>query len=454
MKSMTKIAVGVFAAAASLNATAGTFLASSAAVGVEAAKAKAFKGTVGAGNIELKPGETIPTGDRIFLSLTGGATFADAGYYLATSGTSITTSLVGHTAGASTLEFRVTSGGVAGGDLILSSSDVATPVALKVGLPAAAAGTKISISGYAQEQLGQYDTYKAAEIFRYFKEFSAAVDTQADGIIDVDAERLKFTSGVNYDDIVVNFKSQGLANGVTLATADKLVVTLEGDMSGLADIKAFANGTSAANIAKAKTATINAGKTSAVYTFDANTVEGTSSAVLRLTGATSEPIATREFKVGVVLELDTEASDEVLINSSLEAAKGNAGKWTINGLQAKVSQMSLQTPGFISWLKVANTGTVAVDVIADIIWTLADGTEGAVNGAKLGTIDAGGVGTISEAAILDAMGDPSKLADAHLTVTVTGSADTVHLIAEKKASDGRTSIPVYYNATNGRNWFQ
>jgi hypothetical protein len=41
-----------------------------------------------------------------------------------------------------------------------------------------------------------------------------------------------------------------------------------------------------------------------------------------------------------------------------------------------------------------------------------------------------------------------------MTVTVTGQENVVHLIAEKKASDGRLSVPVYYNISGGRNWLQ
>jgi hypothetical protein len=52
------------------------------------------------------------------------------------------------------------------------------------------------------------------------------------------------------------------------------------------------------------------------------------------------------------------------------------------------------------------------------------------------------------------MGNPTQLADVHITVTVTGQDDAVHLIAEKKASDGRLPIPVYYDNGSTRSWFQ
>jgi len=148
------------------------------------------------------------------------------------------------------------------------------------------------------------------------------------------------------------------------------------------------------------------------------------------------------------LDFESETDKNVI------AADTALGSWTINGLQAKVSHMSLNATGFISWLKVMNTGSIPVQIYGDIIYTLADGTEGSVDAALLGSVDAGGVGTVSEATILSAMGSPSQLADVHITVTVTGQDDEVHLIAEKKASDGRLPIPVYYDNTSGRSWFQ
>jgi hypothetical protein len=71
--------------------------------------------------------------------------------------------------------------------------------------------------------------------------------------------------------------------------------------------------------------------------------------------------------------------------------------------------------------------------------------------------DAGGVGTISEAAIVNALGSPTTLVDASLTITVTSPNNSVHLSAEKRASDGRISIPVFYDngdGTGARKWFR
>lgn len=331
--------------------------------------------------------------------------------------------------------------------LFLSGSSVGNQP-LTVTVAAKAAGQKVKVDAYNQDGFGPYDAYTAAEILRYANQFSAVVDTKADGVIDVNAARLKFVGGLAYDEVIVNLVDAGTANGVSLNDKDSLVVTLSGDMTGLGDILARTSD----SVERGK-ATINTSAGTATFAFDGSDIANTAgSAIFRIAGATSVPLTTRAFAVAASLDFETE-TDKALITAGSTA--GKAGEWTINGLQAKVSQMSLNASGFVSWLKVANTGTIAVDVIADIIWTTADGVEGSVNGAKLGTVDKGGVGTISEAAILGAMGNPTQLADVHLTVTVTGPSNSVHLIAEKKASDGRLSIPVFYdNANNNRNWFQ
>ncbi|MFK7828680.1 MAG: hypothetical protein AB8B57_02765 [Congregibacter sp.] len=104
------------------------------------------------------------------------------------------------------------------------------------------------------------------------------------------------------------------------------------------------------------------------------------------------------------------------------------------------SIMTLNATGFVSWLKVVNPGASAESITADIIWTLADGTEGSVTGASLGSVDAGGILTVSEASILSAMSDPVQVADVFITVIIANPDAVVH--SEKKASDGRLALPV------------
>lgn len=102
--------------------------------------------------------------------------------------------------------------------------------------------------------------------------------------------------------------------------------------------------------------------------------------------------------------------------------------------------MILNATGFVSWIKLVNPGDTSKSISADIIWTLADGTEGSVAAASLGTVDAGAIFTISEASILTAMGNPNQLADVFVTLLIANPDAFVH--AEKKASDGRLAPQV------------
>lgn len=453
MRKINKIAIAVLATTGAVGAqAAGSFQSfTSEAIGVEASTAGNKTANIAGDSIILRPGISYNANDYLTIELTNGATFADSTYTLEESaggaGTGDLThfQLVGGSPlGASSIVFKVgTSGATAAEEFILGGSSVAGQ-AVTIRVPAAAAGAEIDIDASAEDNIRVYDLYTAAEVFQYANEFSAALDTSANAIVDVNEARLEFTDG-DSDVVAIDFTQATLAgsNGVALTDADKVTVVLSGNMAGIDSIVAKTGTTTRG------TATIDVTAGTATYDFSASDLQGgTVSAVLDVTVDGETPIATRAFTVSADLDFETET------DKNLVAAGTAAGAWTINGLQAKVSQLSLNTTGFVSWLKVANTGTAAVDVFADIIYTLSDGTEGSVNAALLGTVDAGGVGTISEAAILAAMGNPTLLADVHLTVTATGPNDTVHLIAEKKASDGRVSVPVYYDNGSTRSWFQ
>ncbi len=110
------------------------------------------------------------------------------------------------------------------------------------------------------------------------------------------------------------------------------------------------------------------------------------------------------------------------------------------GARLVVAPMTFNTTGFISWMKLANPGAAPMTVKANAFWTLADGTEGSFTGQSIGSVDPGGVFTIGEATFLSLMGDPTQLADTALELIVNNP--DVRFLAEKKASDGRVSIPV------------
>ena len=447
---MKKLTVGLLAALGAAGVQAGSFQAvTSEAVGVEASTTGALTANMSGDAVTLATGTQYAANDRLVISLNNGATFADSTYRLEQSvggaGTGDLTEFLLTTAtpaGASSIEFRAASAIADGADFILTGSSVQGQ-AVTVTVPSASAGTSISIDAEARDVIGVYDNFAAIELFEYANEFSAAVDTVANGVVDVNEGRLLFTGAATSDQVAIDFAEANITNGVVLTDADKVVVTLSGNMTGVDSVTASTGATERGD------ATIDLDAGTAVFEFSgSDLVAAGGSAILDINVDQETVLPTREFTVQAELDFESET------DKNLVAAETAFGSWTINGLQAKVSHMSLNATGFISWLKVINTGAIPVQVYGDIIYTLADGTEGSVEAALLGSVDAGGVGTVSEATILSAMGDPAQLADVHLTVTVTGQDDVVHLVAEKKASDGRLPIPVYYDNGSNRSWFQ
>jgi len=450
MLKMNKMAVGLIAALGATGASAGTFQAvTSESVGVEASTSGSLTADIAGDSITLTTGTAYAANDRVVISLNEGATFADSTYRLEQSAGGagngdlseflLTTAVP---AGASSIEFRAASAIDDGADFILTGSSVAGQK-VTFNLASKSTGAEVDIDAEARDVIGVYDNFTSAELFQYANEFSANVDTIANAVVDVNEGRLKFTGAATADRIALDFTEASITNGVTLTDGDKVVVTLSGNMAGIDSVAATSGAVARGN------ATIDVDAGTAVFEFSASDLAGgTVSAILDVNVDEETVLATREFTVQADLDFETET------DKNLVAAETAAGSWTINGLQAKVSHMSLNASGFISWLKVMNTGTIPVQVYGDIIYTLADGTEGSVDAALLGSVDAGGVGTVSEATIVAAMGNPTQLADVHITVTVTGQDDAVHLIAEKKASDGRLPIPVYYDNTSNRSWFQ
>lgn len=455
MKKLNKtgLAMGVALAVASSSAFAGTFTATSAAVGVEAATTGTLVVTTPTSPV-FNPGTGVSADNRVFVTLDNGATFANTTYALFVSGSGGEDAnefvLITPTpSGASTLEFRAASA-VGVGDVYQLSSDATNSDAgIKVNAPSLAAGSSVNIDANADDSFGTFDFYTAAEIFEYANQFSAAVDAVAtsiaDATIDVDANRLTFTLGATSDSIVLEFADAGTANGVTLNSAgstDAVDIVLTGDMSTIQSI-VLNDGANDQG-----TFTIDEDAGTATFSAEASDVFLAASTTLNINVWGSGALATRSFTVQADLNFESETDKNLIAENTA------AGEWGINGLQAKVSHLSLNATGFISWLKVVNEGTTAAEITADIIWTLADGTEGSTSGASLGSVDAGGIATVSEASILAAMGDPTQLADVSMTVTVAGQTNLIHLVAEKKASDGRLPVPVYYNPGAGRNWIQ
>lgn len=459
MKKLNKIslAMGVALTATSTISLAGGFVPiTSTVIGTEAATTGTLGATVSANTIVVTLGSQYNQDNRLTFTLQDGATFADSAYVLEQSkpGANRTGSIsdwvlvTSPTVGSSELVFRLASTAVATTNKYVLSGSTAVGQAVTIAVPALEAGSEIDLDAEGEDTIGIFDNFDVVELFGYANQFTAAVETVADATVDVNDSRLTFTGGADFDTIGIEFSAATVGTGVNLTDDDQVDIVLSGDMSTIRSITMATGGDETGTFAideDAGTATLSVSASDAFNSGAAKT-----SGIITATVWGSAALATRSFTVQADLDFESET------DKNLVAENTSAGQWDINGLQAKVSHLSLNASGFISWLKVVNEGDAAAEITADIIWTLADGTEGSVTAAALGSVDAGGIYTVSEAAIVEAMGSPTQLADVSMTVTVAGQVDLVHLTAEKKASDGRLPIPVYYNTTgaNARSWVQ
>jgi hypothetical protein len=341
MKLLNKIALGVMLASTTATVSAGNFQSvTSEAVGVEAATTGVLTADIAGAAIVLEPATAYAANDRLFITLTNGAKFADSTYRLeqstggAANGDLTEFVLVTPTtAGATSLEFKAASAIDATDEFILTGSTAAGQV-VTFTVPSLAAGGEVDIDAYALDVIGQFDPYTSIELFQYANELSATIDSVADAVVDVNDGRLTFTGGASTDSVGIDFASAGLTNGLTLNDDDKVNITLSGNMADIASIAVSTAGTARGNMTidyDANTATFSASASDAFA--------GTGSAVLTITASDTSPLATRSFTVQADANFESE-TDKNLV------AEGTAiGSWTINGMQAKVSQLSLNASG-------------------------------------------------------------------------------------------------------------
>jgi hypothetical protein len=292
-------------------------------------------------------------------------------------------------------------------------------------------------SGFGQS----IDSATAKTLYSGVKEFFAS-DSNFNNEISLLQGRKNFGSATSLtDDGTFTITQTSATLGATTLNAnDKVEVTLTGDLTGVTGVTV--DGTAMTKSGSTYSGSIPA--TGAV-------ASGAIKVIATVDGTTELPGTS--WDLGVVLNTSDE-DDQTLLS-----ATNDFGSWTVNKLNAVVSSMSLKTTGFISWLKAVNESAVDATMTATATWTLTapDGTKTMGQTASgetisLGTLGAKSVTTISEAAILSAVGmtDAEGVLDLSLNINVDAPADQVHLVAEKKAADGgRTLTPVYYNTKSG-----
>lgn len=287
---------------------------------------------------------------------------------------------------------------------------------------------------------------KPAVIFNGVREYYASVLQGFDASISLVNQRKNFggtTTPVLTDTLVFSLEQPVTATFGTpaLDSDDKVNITINGDMSGLDNITLAS-----------KSFTIS-GETATLTGLDlqraigSSTTDKTTSKLFATAKVKGDvELAARSYKTTLVVDFDEE-NNQTLVNNA------SAGAWTVDQLNAVVSNMTLNASGFVSWLKVVNESVVDGTLKAVATWTEAgvDGAEattGQTASVVLGTVKSKAVTTIGEADILKAIGKDSAkgVLDVSLNITVDAPKNELHIVAEKKASDGRVTTPVYYKS--------
>lgn len=447
MKKLNQLAVGLAVALGSTSLQAGTFSAvASQSISVEAAAAATVTATVPVNDIVLTTSDVILPNEVVNITLSSG-TFSDGGYTLKASGSNSTGAFRTSVNGGA-LTFSSASTIPAGTVFTLQGSSAANvgganTASVTIDVAALGAGSTVTMGSTHTNEPGTatYSTATPVTLFRYAKQFSAEIGADLfENEIDVEsAGRKEFLEGTS-DALTVDFTSANLDYQLPLAQANQTVtLTLVGNLSGVNaltvdrgdDITAPSSGTTLVTLATSEAFAAN----TANRTTTLNAVVG------------SNILSSGDFTI----------KGDLAIGSATYPlfATASAGSWDINGLVAEATGLSLgSTSKAITWFKIANQGTADAIVYADINYssysvdTGAPTVVGSVADVTLGTVKAGSVQTVSEAAILSAIADDGAAAGAYdvsVTFTVTGPKNDIFITSEKKdiVSGGRISNPVF-----------
>lgn len=393
-------------------------------------------------------GANYADNDIVTFTLTGG-TWKDRADYALVASVANTDHFVGGSllsgSDNSVVAFRLASGSLAKGlEFYLSGSSAASTVVPTVNVKNIASGGVVTLNYDVKSGFGQgIDSIsKATTIFNGIREYYASVLTKYDASISLNNQRKNFggtTTPVLTDTLGLRVEQDHnpTFGDVVLDADDKLDITITGDMTGIDNIKLATKSFSiSGNAASLSGASLQDALNSSTGVAATNKLL----AVAKVKGDTE--LAARSFTTSVTINFDEESNQQLVNNAS-------AGAWTVDQLNAVVSNMTLNASGFVSWLKVVNESVVDGTLNAVATWTEVDGattTTGQTASVVLGTAKSKAVTTIGEADILKAIGKDSAkgILDVSLNITVDAPKEELHIVAEKKASDGRVTTPVYY----------
>lgn len=436
---LASVAASVFAAL-SMGANAATFTApTSSAISVEGTN-KTGGATLTLSTsvaISVETEASYADNDIVTFTLTNG-TFASASTYILAASVADVHYAVGSTRlsgnDANVVSFRLASGNISSGaELYVVSGAFGSEEPIGYTVTSLASDAVVSLDYAVTSGFGQSIDSAASSAKLHFgaREFYGT-HVDADDTISLESGRLDFRTGSTADltaSGTVDLAEVSVTNaGVTLDGNDKFDLQITGDMTGIASIKIGS-----------QSFTIN-GNTATLSVDADDAVAGASdnlAVVFTVDGTTQ--LDERDYFLTSTLNLSDE-NDQVLESNT------NFGTWSVNEANIVVSQMSLNASGFISWFKVVNESAVDAEITGTATVTT-DGVSEEITDLSMGTAVANGITTISEASILSAIGksDATSVVDVSLNINIAAPQEQVHVVAEKKASNGRVSTPVYYN---------
>jgi len=355
------------------------------------------------------------------------------------------------------LTYRALSISDGGGNGIVTTGLKCLSPVVELSDTALATAKKATMSFSAATSAGQaIDAVAAASngvsIATAVAQFSSTTGTKFDGIVDVNADRKKFTGAVLVDSLIFTPAVAGKADGELLtrnaaaahtvaaagsvgveATIRKITATVTGDFSFL-DTDAAVVGTQLGTntvTASGSAVTFGANSSSIIATDSDTTVQATTIAITKNVAATALPV--QAYTGSVVIDYDLVATTK---SATLDI---KPGAWTLNG--ATITAYSVPfAPTAERFLWVANSGASAGEITASV---LHNGTRYPTTGTySLGSAAAKSNTYVS--ALLDsaltADGASITTGRADVTITVNAAATGITMNAGYKVGDDRMAL--------------
>jgi len=308
----------------------------------------------------------------------------------------------------------------------------------------------------------------AAEVIATVVEGIETTLTQATSIIDAQDSRLKFVEEGFANDAIYQAQSdtdlkistardlhvdEEVAEvGFKLTNADKYTLSLtRSDATGVSNVEW--SGQTGSHTSGTTTWT----KTGNFGDFVGGTMlNGVMDIEIHVTGVVPGYLQTGKWEL--TLKLDT---DEVAgLDDQTELNGYYSHVWNINAMQVKIPYIVLNSPGYLSFIKIANESDTEAEVQADaIIWNITDNPDNPENTSTwegdIKTVPPLSISTLTETELMAAFGlNDTKLYHIELTLSVVAPINKVHVAAFQKGPDGRTDVPVLYDVQNldGRQW--